>query len=262
MAKKVSGVPASGGLAIGRALLWKGGDSPEVPRYKIKSSMVDKEWGRLQAALDSLYKEKNEQLDSIEKEKNKAQQGILRAHILMLTDADFHEQMKNALEKQLENIEWIVWSISHKLVQTLLASPNAQLRERAGDISDVSHSILNKLLAVTQVSLSNLTEDCIVVAHDIPPSAALTIDKKHIKAIAIDAGSATSHTAILARSFQMPAVVGLSCASQFINSGDVIIVDGNSGCVIINPNEKTLLQYQNEMDLYEKKPSAKLILPV
>ncbi|GHV83052.1 phosphoenolpyruvate-protein phosphotransferase [Spirochaetia bacterium] len=254
--KKISGIPASGGLAIGKALLWTGNDFPEIPRYIIHKAQVDDEWKRFLVANKNLVEKIKQHIDSLENEKNKEQSDLLRAHLMMLEDLDFQRQIRAALESQLENIEWIVWSISHEMAQKLLSAPDAYLRERASDISDMSHEILNKLLSIQQLSLSDISEDCIVIARDIPPSQALTMNKTHIKAIVTDYGSRISHTAILARSLEIPAVLGVSNGTLEINNGDMLVVDGDFGTIAINPDADELERSNGRVLSLQKKISS------
>ncbi|MDR2841997.1 MAG: phosphoenolpyruvate--protein phosphotransferase [Spirochaetaceae bacterium] len=238
--RKIEGIPASSGFVVGSAFLWGGDEIPEIPRYSIKKAQISAEWERLKAAQKALTDKLRQHIESLKLEKNKEHIEILKAHLMMLEDLPFFEQLKLALEKQLTNIEWILWSISHETVQKLLSAQDAYLRERAVDIADMSHSLLARLLSITQVPLSKFNEDVIIVAREIPPSQAMSMDRQHIKAIVTDVGTKTSHTSILARSFEIPAVVGCSNASFVINSGDILLVDGDSGIILVNPTEEDL----------------------
>ncbi|MDR2468655.1 MAG: phosphoenolpyruvate--protein phosphotransferase [Spirochaetaceae bacterium] len=249
--KELSGTPVSAGIAIGKAFLFTEDQLPEIPRWSLKKVQINNEWERFLAAVKSLTRHYTAKIKHVEGAA-KEHAAILKAHLMMLEDVDFQEQLRNQLEKELQNIEWILWSVSHTMVQKLLAAPDAYLRERAVDISDVSRQILNKLLSIQQVSLANLHEDVIVVAHDLMPSQTLNMNKIHVKALVMDAGSATSHTAILARSSDVPAVLGLSTCTKEINSGDMLIVDGNAGKVFVNPDNKVLKEYKSVLVRFEK----------
>jgi phosphotransferase system enzyme I (PtsI) len=125
----------------------------------------------------------------------------------------------------------------------MLSSPDAYFRERAVDIADVSHRMMHKLLGIKEFSLADLTEDLILVAHDLLPSEALSMNKDRVKALALDMGGDTSHIAILARAFGIPAVLGLSSITKELNAGDILVVDGEAGEVIINPGKAALANY-------------------
>jgi phosphotransferase system enzyme I (PtsI) len=250
--KELTGTPVSTGIAIGKAFLFIEDDFPEIPRWPIQKAQIEDEWKRFTAAAQSLSGAIQALIERTEHEKNKEQREILQVHLMMLEDADFQEQVREHLEKDKQNIEWSVWTVSHNLTQKLLESPSAYLRERAIDISDMSRQLLRRMLSSTQVSLADLAEDVIVVSHDLMPSQTLNMNKTHVKALIMDAGSATSHTAILARSFDIPAVLGLSICTKEINAGDTLIVDGNEGKVIINPDPETLAEYTSALIHFEK----------
>jgi phosphotransferase system enzyme I (PtsI) len=139
------------------------------------------------------------------------------------------------------------------MVEKLLASSDSYLRERAADISDTAHTVLATLLNVKQQSLEKFSKDVIVVAHDILPSQLLSIDKKHVRALLVDVGSRTSHIAILARSFEIPTVMGLGNATKLINNGDRLVVNGASGAVFVKPEEAELKKYRAEIAALEGK---------
>jgi phosphotransferase system enzyme I (PtsI) len=184
---------------------------------------------------------------------SKEQAAIFQSHLMMLEDMDFQDQIKNYLGDSLQNIEWVFWDISRELSLRLMASPDSQFRERAADISDVSRRVMHHLLSVKKFSLADLSSDVILVSHDLLPSDVLAMNKERVKAIVMDAGGRTSHTAILARAFAIPAVLGLSTITKEIDKGDTLVVNGASGEVIINPDAQVLWQYQGAIDQYRKR---------
>jgi phosphotransferase system enzyme I (PtsI) len=248
--KIISGVSVSPGVVIGKALLFPE-DSPEIPRYSIAEDTVERELKRFVEAAQSAAAELRllkEGARGISRE----QEDIFGAHLLMVEDPDFHYQIKARLESKYENIEWIVWEISRELSQKLVASPSAYLRERAADVSDVSRRILSRLLGTKRFSLAELSEDAILVARSLFPSDVLAMNKSRVKALAMDTGSRTSHTAILVRSFGIPAVMGLSTATREISDGDVLVVDGEEGKVIIDPDPAALTNYGEAVERNRK----------
>jgi phosphotransferase system enzyme I (PtsI) len=225
-------------------------ESREIPRYTIEKIQLESEWQRLIKAIEEAKEELRTILDTTSQEMGKEQNDIFQAHLMMLEDPDFHDQIKGRLAANLENIEWIVWDLSHEMTQKLMASADAYLRERAADISDVSRRLMNKLMAIQKVSLADLSVDVILVAHDLLPSDVLTMNKERVKGLVMDMGSRTSHTAILTRAFEIPAVLGLSVATREINLGDMLAVDGDSGEIIINPDKKTGEKYERAIQKY------------
>jgi phosphotransferase system enzyme I (PtsI) len=135
----------------------------------------------------------------------------------------------------------------------MLSSPDPLFRERAVDINDVSRRILSRLLLVKRVSLADINKDVILVAHDLLPSEVLTMNREHIKGIVMDMGGNTSHTAILARAFNIPAALGLSSATSEINNGDTLILNASVGEVFINPDEKDLDKWEKAGVRHNKK---------
>jgi phosphotransferase system enzyme I (PtsI) len=251
--KKLSGIPGSSGIAIGKAFLYLGDDFPEIPRYSIRKNQIDSEWERFLSALAGAGEDIRALLKRASREMCKEQADIFEAHLMMLEDPEFLDQLKRQLESTLQNIEWVVWDISRRMTQKLSASPDSYLRERAADIADVSRRVLNRLLSITRFSLADLSEDVVLTAHDLLPSDVLFMNKDRVKGIVMDMGSRTSHTAILARAFGIPAVLGLSTATQEINNSDMLVVNGGSGRVTVNPSRTALTQYKQAIDQYHKR---------
>jgi phosphotransferase system enzyme I (PtsI) len=241
--KKLAGISASEGIVIGKAFLYLGEDIPDIPRYNIKENQVDSEWKRFLDAVKCASGEVKALHDRAGREMTKKQADIFTAHLMMLEDPDFQDQIKNRLTEKLENIEWTVREVSRELAKKLAESPDAYLKERAVDISDVSNRIISALLPAKRFSLASLDTDIILVVHDLLPSDVLTMNRKHVKGIVMDMGSRTSHTAILAEAFDIPAVLGLSTAVREIRNGDTLIVDGVSGFVLVDPPAEEISRY-------------------
>jgi phosphotransferase system enzyme I (PtsI) len=241
--KKLTGIPVSKGIAIGKAFLFFDTDFPDISRFRIEKKQTATEWARFLAAVNEA-KENVKSLQRVQKSViGKEEDAILNTHLLMLEDVDFHEQIKKRLETNLQNIECIVWDVAHEFSQKLIISPIPYLRERAVDIADVTRRLLNILLNIKNHSLADLTEDMIIVARELLPSEAVIMNKQHVKGLAMDAGSQTSHTAILAKAFEIPAVFGLSDITSKVTSTDKLIIDGDIGEVVINPTVKRIEKY-------------------
>jgi phosphotransferase system enzyme I (PtsI) len=251
--KTFTGVPVSPGIVIGKAFRYVENDFPEIPRYTLRKTQVEPDLKRLNTARGAAMDEVKTLHERAVKEMSKDQADIFAAHLLMLEDPDFHDQITAQVKDNLRNAEWAIWEIARNLTQKMRSSPDPVFRERAVDITDVCKRVLLHLLSVKKVSLAVLDKDVIVVARDLLPSDALTMSKEHVKAIAMDMGGRTSHTAILARAFNIPAVLGLSTASNEIDDGDVLVLDGSAGQVFVNPDKKYLDKYQKADDLYRKK---------
>jgi phosphotransferase system enzyme I (PtsI) len=254
--KTLTGISAAPGIVIGRAFLYRDDDDRKIPRYVIRPEQVQDELERFVTAVQNAAAE----LRSLEEETralNKEQGAIFGAHLMMVEDPDFHYQIKARLESNYENIEWIVFEVSQDLVQKLMQSPDAYLRERAADVADVSRRIVNQLQGIKHFSLADLEDDVILVVRNLLPSDALVMNKDRVKALVMDMGSRTSHTAILVRSFGIPSVLGLSTAAREIRNGDLIIVDGGTGQVILEPDGPTLTTYEAK-ELVHNRSAKKL----
>jgi phosphotransferase system enzyme I (PtsI) len=254
--KELSGIPASKGLVIGKALLYLEDALPEIPRYSIKETQVNKEWQRFLLAVTAITEKIRQKLKEIPVKDSRERRDILEAQLLMFEDIDFHENVKHGLESGLQNIESVVWDVSQELIKKLAALPGAEFRARIADVSGMAQELLNELLSIQPFSLAGLSEAVIVVARDLLPSQALAMNKDFVKAIVTDAGSQISHTAIIARASRIPAVMGLSSGSARIKSGDTLIVDGDKGLVFIEPDKKTLSLYQKMVK--ENRAKAKM----
>ena len=256
--KKLSGIPVSSGIAIGTALQYLEKDPGEIPRYSIGKNQIESELKRFNNAVEEAAGEIRALHERAVKETSKDNADIFAAYLLMIEDEDFHNQIIDRLKETRENIEWVVYETSRSLMQKMLASPEAFFRERAADINDVSSRILSKLLSINRISLADLDTDVILVAHDLLPSEVLTMSREHVKGIVMDMGGNTSHTAILARAFEIPAVLGLSTATAEINDGDMLVLNASTfgslaGEVYINPDQKTLDRWERVGARHHKK---------
>ncbi|MDR1324658.1 MAG: phosphoenolpyruvate--protein phosphotransferase [Treponema sp.] len=251
--KKYTGNPVSSGIALGKALVYLDNNTSEVPRYSIQKDQLDSEWSRYLSANGAAIEELKALNVRAKRDMNKEHSAIFEAHLMMLEDTEFQGQIKGRLETSLQNIEWIIKNISHEMSAMLMASPDPYLRERAVDIVDVLHRVINKLLHAQRVSLADLSEDVILVCRELLPSDALAMNKARVKAIVTDLGGATSHTAILARAFGIPAIVGLSSASKEIKTGDMLIVNGVSGELVVNPEESVQTEAKHKRKHYYKR---------
>jgi phosphotransferase system enzyme I (PtsI) len=251
--KKYTGNPVSPGIALGKAFVYLDNNTSEVPRYSIQKDQLESEWNRYLSANGAAIEDLKALNVRAKQDMNKEHVAIFEAHLMMLEDTEFQGQIKGRLETSLQNIEWVIREISHEMSAMLMASPDPYLRERAVDIVDVLRCVMNKLLHAQRVSLTDLAEDVILVCRELLPSDALAMNRARVKAIVTDLGGATSHTAILARAFEIPALAGLSVASKEIKNGDTLIVNGISGELIVNPEESVQTAAKHERKHYYKR---------
>jgi len=249
--KTFTGIPASAGAASGKVFLYLENEKSEIPRYSINESEIPAELERLKKARNEALLELKLIHERAENEMGKEHANIFFTHIMMLEDEDFYDQINAKIKKSHHNIEWIIREVSQEISQKLLDSADPVFRERASDIADISRRIINCLLNVTRKHsiLADINEDVILVAADLMPSETMIMNKSRVKGIALDAGSRTCHTAILARAYNIPAVLGLSTISKEALNGEMISLNGSSGIVIVNPDKITLEKIENEKKL-------------
>jgi len=169
---------------------------------------------------------------------------IFEAHLLMLEDRVLVDEVIKMVRDQKVNADFAFHTVAERYVTALVSANDEYLRERANDMRDLTARVLDNLLEVEdEFDLRHLAEPCILVSHDLSPSTTAQLDKKFVLGFATDIGGQTSHTAIMARSLGIPAVVGLQTVSQELDSGDYALLDGYNGTVIVNPTDQTLFEY-------------------
>ncbi|MBU4311663.1 MAG: phosphoenolpyruvate--protein phosphotransferase [Candidatus Omnitrophica bacterium] len=239
----LKGIPASPGISIGKAFLF---DARRiiVSEKKIKQEAVPKEIARFEEALIKTRSEILEIQKKITKEMGSHHAEIFNAHLLVLEDRMLIEEVIDGLKKEHKCVEHVFTKILDKYIKVFSKMDDEYLKERISDIDDVGKRILRNLLGAKEKSLSNLKQRVIVVAYDLSPSDTATMHKKNVMGFVTDIGGRTSHTAIMAKSLEIPAVVGLETATRKIKAGDMLIVDGAEGVAILNPDKATLKKYQ------------------
>ncbi len=227
----LNGIAASSGISSGKALVFTH-NNLEVSKEKIEPNMVKDELKKFEDAIEKSLSQTQILFDSIDDDTRKE---ILETHIIMLQDPEYISEIKDSISIHYQNAAWAVESVTAALIATLEASDLEMIRERAIDFSDISRVIIENLLKRKNNKLHQINEEVILVADSLLPSEMLTINKKWIKAIAVDTGGRTSHVAIFARSFGIPTVLGLYGASLKAHDGDEVILDGNEGQIVIRP---------------------------
>ena len=183
--------------------------------------------------------------------------GIFDAHLLVLEDRTLLDEVIRNIQENQVNAEYAFHIVAEKYASALAAIEDDYLRERATDMRDVTSRILNNLMGrKEEVDLKKLTEPCIIISYDLSPSTTAQMDRKTVLGFATDMGGKTSHTAIMARSLRIPAVVGLKSASNELETGQYALLDGFNGVIIINPSDQTLFEYgqiiRKQVSLEEK----------
>ncbi|MDA3835739.1 MAG: phosphoenolpyruvate--protein phosphotransferase [Spirochaetales bacterium] len=247
----IKGIQASSGIVIGKVFLYAT-QSFKAPRYPIEQTDVPNERKRFQEALNRAHGDLVSLKDATENSNQDNDINILDTHIMMIQDPFFNEQVVKGIEERLMNVECIIEDTIELMIGSLKKTEDESLRERTVDLYDIQSRLLHQLLYIERTSLTDIAEEVVLVATNLLPSEVLTMNRKFIKGIALDGGGKTSHTAILARAFEIPAVLGLSSVSRKVSNGDKIIVDGNIGKVYIRPNRHAVDDYQSKLQRWER----------
>ncbi len=245
------GFPASPGICRGRVLVFGAAhtDFHEIDPIPIEASEVDAEVARFQSAIEKTKSEIRTIQDRMKKTIEKRDAKIFDAHLLIVEDKLLHKEVLSRIKNGLCNAQSSFLLTIQKYLDAISGTNDTYLNERAGDIRDIANRILRNLNGDKDggPSLDNLPENTVVIAHDLTPSDTAMLDRKNILGFAIETGSKTCHTSILARSLRIPAVVGMrNIAGKFAN-GDEVIVDGFLGMVIRNPSRETLAFYREKI---------------
>src|ERR1700689_2866084 len=236
------GIPVSAGIAPGKIFVLNRAKST-VPKYDVPEHELPQQIQRLHHALVLTRQQIIEVQNKVSQALNAKDASIFDAHLLVLEDPTLVESVTALVQSRKINVEAAFQEFADKYTATLSAIDDAYLRERVADMRDVTSRIMANLLGHRHhQDLQELREPCIVISEDLSPSEVAVLNRKIILGFATDAGSKTSHTAIMARSLQVPAVVGLKDASHKIKTGAPVLLDGYNGSIIVNPTDQTLFE--------------------
>lgn len=237
------GIAVSAGVCRGKILVLNRARPTPAKRGVTDKELPD-EINRLERALVQTRQQLTEVQRRVSERMGADEASIFDAHLLVLEDRTLLDEVLRVIHDQKVNAEHAFHTVAERYAATLAAIEDDYLRERANDMRDVTHRVLNNLLGKEEdADLRNLREPCIIISHDLSPSNTAQLDKRNVLGFATDIGSKTSHTAIMARSLRIPAVVGLADASEKLQGGTYALLDGINGVLIINPTEQTLYQY-------------------
>jgi len=249
MSKKVTaekiyqGIGVSPGVARGRIFVFSVADEV-VPEYDLDAEDVPQEIARFEQALIQTRQQLHElQQRIVSGIGSSAPSSIIDVHLSLTEDPALIEPVTANIEQDKKNVEFVFHTIARRYVKTLSELPDEFFRERSADVEDVCRRILRNLMGHEHKVLANLPADTIVIAHDLGPTDTTALDRHHVIGFATDVGSHTSHSAIMARSMNLPAVVGLREASKRLRDGQLAILDGYSGTLVVDPSEQTLFVY-------------------
>ncbi|NLU10470.1 MAG: phosphoenolpyruvate--protein phosphotransferase [Tepidanaerobacter acetatoxydans] len=252
----IKGIAASPGIEIGKAHVIKP-QEVVINTASIIKEAVDEEIKKLEEAICASKLQLEQIKQKTEKELSQDKAEIFDAHLMILEDPVFLDEIKSKIKTELITADNATAQVVKKYIETFEDMENAYMKERSVDIKDVGSRIIRNVLGVTADSFS-FTEKVIIIAKDLTPSDTAQMDKDKVLAFATDMGGRTSHTAIMARSLEIPAVVGLKNITDKVKEGDIVVIDGNYGIVYINPDDSILQKYKKlKQDYLEYRKQLK-----
>ena len=255
----VHGISVSSGIAIGKANLVTNA-LMEVQRYKIKKDTINDEIERLSQAINTVKSDLVNIKKELQKKSTTNFESFIDIHLMMLEDNNFSLNPQQIIEKEQCNAEWAIKSQLDNLLSKFDDIDDAYIKERKLDAAQVAERIIKALLGHQKQISKTQNPSNILIAHDISPADALQFKKNSYAAFITEHGGTNSHTAILARGLNIPSIVAVKNARKIINNNDTIIVDGDNGIAIINPNKHILKEYEYKKNqwIIEKKKLKKI----
>jgi phosphoenolpyruvate-protein phosphotransferase (PTS system enzyme I) len=250
------GVGVAPGIAHGVVFLHHP-DDEEPPKRKLDESEIPAEIARFEAALIATRAQILEMQQRIAEAIGAKDASIFDAHLMVVEDHTLIDEVLRALQRERWNVEFIFSEVANRYAKTLSEIDDPYLRERAFDIYDVTRRVIRNLLGRSTKTLAQLDTPHVIVAHNLTPSDTAMLNRPMVLGIATDVGSRTSHTAIMARSLNIPAVVGLKDASTTLTNGDHVLLDGTKGLVVVNPADQLLWEY-GELEVKLEKVEEQL----
>ncbi|MCH7760742.1 phosphoenolpyruvate--protein phosphotransferase [candidate division TA06 bacterium] len=249
--KILRGIPASPGIAIGKAFLFKEGEIP-YERKTLLQEEVPLELERFKKAVENVAKDLKEIREDVVKKLGESHARLIDAHNLILKDESFFEKTIEKIKKERRGAEEVFHENVQKVLDAFSSMKESPMKERSQDIRDVSRRVLSFLTQSKTRRAKGIDQEGIVVAENLFPTHTARLSLEKTMGFACDFGGKTSHTSILARAIGIPAVVGLETVLENTRNGSFLIVDGRSGIVVVNPDESTLRRYEKEKKRYKE----------
>ncbi len=252
MSKRIKkGIIASPGIKIGKAAVFHG-NNVKIPKYNISDRNIDQEIERFNNALEKTRDEIYEIQIKISNDSFSDLAEIFSTHLMALEDPIFTEKAREKIKTEKRNAEWVINDISLNLISTFSKIEDDYLKERIIDISDINKRLIGHLQQKSNTNMSNIEKGSVIFASDLTPSETAVMNRKNVLAFVTDHGGKTSHTAIIARSMNIPAIVGMDDITSYVKNGDMVIVDAVHGEIIINPTQEEIEEYSKyENDIIE-----------
>jgi phosphotransferase system enzyme I (PtsI) len=237
------GIPVSPGVAIGAALVLDA-EWFRIPEQSIQQARVDDELKRLRQALGAAAESVRQQQQTVNDRLGPQYGAVFGTHALLLEDPALAREIEALVRDKHFAAEYAVSRVIRRFAKALQNFDTGHLETRTADLFDVERAVLEKLLGQRREQLRNLQKPVIILAHDLTPSETASLDRRMVHALATEAGGRASHTAIMAAGLEIPAVVGLGKFLTDVSGGDRVIVDGNRGVFILDPDSETLERYE------------------
>ncbi len=258
MSEKLIGIGASNGIKIGTAYLYKPVTvNSKIERETIEESEISNELNRLENAKENSYDELELLIEKVKESLDTENIGIIKTQLEFLNDPSFIPEIGKKIEKNKYTAEKAIQEVVNFYSNLFAGMKDEYLRERGSDIKDIGKRLLRNLVNEKSNQLSEINEKVILVTDDLTPSDTVQLNKEFVQAFVTRIGGKTSHTAILARTFDIPAVLGMGDNMAIIQNGDILIIDGNSGICIVNPDQDEIEDYQRKAE--QEFESAKLL---
>ena len=245
----MKGIGTSPGIALGNVLVYK---EPKIVIEKKQVSNTDEEIKRLDRAVEIAIKQIEQIYEKTLKNVGEKEAEIFNAHRMMIEDPEFIGDVKETIKSQKVNSEWAVKTTADRYIEMFENIEDEYFRERALDLKDVSNRLLKILLDIETMDLSTLEDECIIIAEDLTPSDTAQMNKEMVLGFITELGGKTSHTSIMARTLEIPAVSGVKDITNKTKNGDFAIIDGKEGLIILNPSKEEIDNYKEKKERYEQ----------
>ena len=257
MAKTIKGIAASDGVAIAKAYLLV---EPDLTFDNETVTDTEAEVAKFNGALNTSKVELTKIRSNAEQQLGADKAAIFDAHLLVLEDPELIQPIEDKIKNENVNAAQALTDVSNQFITIFESMDNEYMAERAADIRDVSKRVLAHILGVDLPNPSIIDESVVIIGNDLTPSDTAQLNKQYVQGFVTNIGGRTSHSAIMSRSLEIPAVVGTKSITEEVEAGDIIIVDGMTGDVIINPSEDVVAEYQEKRDNFfkDKKELQKL----
>ncbi|MGO9107860.1 MAG: phosphoenolpyruvate--protein phosphotransferase [Thermoguttaceae bacterium] len=245
--QKLQGIAVSPGIAIGEALVMDN-EGFRIPRRFVSRDAVDDELDRLEEAITAAATEISGHRDAIAEELGEKYAAIFDAHLQMLQDSRLRSELDDMIRHRHYSPEYAVSRTLRRYAQVFQRLESAHLAERAADIFDIEKRLLRHLLGRRREGIAHLTSPVLVLAHNLTPSETANLDRRFVEGFVTEIGGPGSHTAIVAEALEIPAIVGTGPFLADVSGGELVIIDGDQGLVILQPDEETLAHYRHEVE--------------